>query len=351
MVLLLTQVLLCEIYLKNKRMFWLLLIPVLTFIEINDHATMWVMHFIFLLPYLVPVPEYFCKKLSIVDHHISLFNLSYSIIGMIISLFINPYGLKGITILFDQSEIVSLGIKDMNPLSFSSKFVYVFIIMLLVTSFLLGKVSIHSSNAFMFFGTAIMMMKNIRNVQMFSIGMILIACDLLLIIPISKVDKILTNTKKTIVVLSSILVVACIAVSTVDFPYASKLHDEPQDSIYTPVDAVAYLNEDASSDSRIFTDFNSGSFISWSGYKIYFSNRTEGYCQAVNGGFDLVNEYLSVYNNTETDYYDTYDEFLNKYSFDYLIVDTRNRMYTYLLTSESYHPVVDGNGYVLFEAA
>ena len=350
MIILIIQVILCELYCRSGKIAYLFIMPLLTLVEINMHSALWIAHFIFLLPYIVPVPSIYNKYIHLEDHHISVFKLAGPIIGMIASLFINPYGINGITILFDQSEIADLGIMEMKSPVFTSKYSLFLIVMLIIFVFAYGKIKIHSSNAFMFLGTAIMMMIYIRNIQMFSIGVIVILGDLLLVIPVDKITDKLKNTKKLIVTLSSVLVITCIVATAVQFPFSALIQDNPADNIFTPVAAVEYLNENASSDSRIYTDFNNGSYVSWSGYKIYFSSRTEGYCQNINGGYDLVGEYLTVFNNTDVNSVESFEAFLDKYSFEYLIVDSKNRMLPYLMMNEDYDDVLYGNGYVVFRA-
>ncbi|MBR5057748.1 MAG: hypothetical protein IKX04_04205, partial [Clostridiales bacterium] len=115
-------------------------------------------------------------------------------------------------------------------------------------------------------------------------------------------------------------------------------------------EAVEYLDQNASKDARIYTEFNGGAYVSWKGYKIYFCSRTEGYCKKVNGGYDLIGEYKSIYKNTSVTCIETFSEFLAKYDFEYLIVEANNRLYPYISTREDYEAVVNGNGYTMFKS-
>ena len=65
---------------------------------------------------------------------------------------------------------------------------------------------------------------------------------------------------------------------------------------------------------------------------------------------DLVGEYLTVFNNTDVNSVESFEAFLDKYSFEYLIVDSKNRMLPYLMMNEDYDDVLYGNGYVVFRA-
>lgn len=311
---------------------------------------MWIAHLIFLLPYLVPIPAFAKKYVKLEDHHISIKKAALPIVCMIAGLFINPYGMDGITILFKQKEISDLGILELQSPALSSKYSIVMLVSLFIFAFLYGKIKIHSSTAFLFLGTSIMLVSNLRNIQMYAIGLIAVMCDLLCAIPLPKAEKILQKTNRVLVALCALLTAVLIFASAVNLPYSFIFRDQPSDSVRVPVDAVEYLDANASKDSRIYTEFNGGAYVSWKGYKIYLCSRTEGYCKDVNGGYDLIGEYLSIYRNTSASCNETFSEFLSKYDFEYLIVAVNNKLFPYISTREDYEPVVNGNGYVVFKA-
>lgn len=348
-ILLLIQLIIVEEYKKNGRLYPLFFLPVLTLIEINLHATMWIAHFIFLLPYIVPVPAFLKSKIKVENNNVDIKKLLLPMFLMLISLFINPYGLDGITILFKQKEISGLNIIELSSPTLLSRHGIVLIMMLLVTVFAYGKTKIHSSNLFLFLGTTLLMMAGIRNYTLFSMGIIAILCDLLPNLPLTVIEKKLSNTKKSIVLLCDITVIAIIAMYFLTIPFGLVLNDAAVDGKYTPVLAVEYLNEHANKDSRIYTDFNNGAYVSWCEYKIYFCSRTEGYCKDINGGYDLVSEYKTIAYNYNTDCSETYDAFLQKYNFDYLIVDVTSRMFPYMCENNNFEEVVRGNSYIMFK--
>ena len=348
MVLLLIQICICERFKKSGNPASLFLLPLLTLSEINLHSTMWIAHFIFLLPYLVPVPDKLKKHIKLTDNHISIKKLAMPLLCMAISLFVNPYGLDGITILFKQGDISSLRITELNSPKLTSIYAIVFILVLVVSAVLYGKTTIHSNNAFMLLGTSLLMMLHLRNLQMYSIGLIAILCDLLVLIPEAKLEKPVKKYHAAVAAVCTVLCFIALGILLkINLPYYS-FKDEPHDNVHTPVRAVKYLDEHAEKDARIYTDFNGGSYISWNGYKIYFCSRTEGYCKDGNGGFDLVNEYNSIYSNKDTHCIDIYKTFLMRYDFDYLVVETENSMFPYLAESDEYKAVLYGNGYAVF---
>ncbi|MCQ2482089.1 MAG: hypothetical protein MJ153_01205 [Clostridia bacterium] len=347
--LLLIQLILCEEYRKtnNKKVFFFL--PLLTLLEINLHATLWIAHFVFLLPYIVPLPTFISNKVKIENNHIRIKDLLLPILLMLISLFINPYGLDGITILFKQGEISKLNISELASPNLNNEISIVMILLLIVVALCYGRRKIHTSNLFLFLGTSLMLVSNLRNKYMFIVGATLILADVLCDVKIDIIEQQILKVKRVFVFLIFLLVSAFSASLLINVPYSVRFAEQPIDCYVTPTEAVNYLNTHADKDVILFTDFNNGSYVAWNDYKIYFSSRTEGYCMNVNGGYDLISEYVSFFRNYDSNCNETFDAFLNKYDFDYLIVDTRNRMFPYLIQNDSYKTVVTGNEYAMFE--
>lgn len=61
-----------------------------------------------------------------------------------------------------------------------------------------------------------------------------------------------------------------LVVFLINNPLDSYFRDEPSDKELTPVLAVEYLNEHATHDARIYTDFSSGKII----FLLYFGVNT-----------------------------------------------------------------------------
>lgn len=348
---LIIQIILCEIFIRTKKKFFLYFLPLLTLVEINFHATMWIAHFVFLLPYVVPVPlpKKIKSNLKIYDNYISIADIVIPVILMLASLFINPYGIDGILILFRQSEISKLNISELASPHLTTPYAITFIIMLVVALLFFRQINFSSSSIYLFGGTSLMLMMNIRNSYMFYMACLIVLCEIFKSVSLEKLYLELRKVKKLVI----LLIFAAIAIlnlsTALNTPYVALLSENINDRELTPVEAIEYLNKYADTNSRIYTDFNTGSFVSWNNYKIYFSSRTEGYCSKVNGGHDLIGEYLKIYYNLSPECNSDFEEFLSRYDFDYLIVNSNNRMYPYIASNDSYEAVVNGNGYVMFK--
>lgn len=125
---------------------------------------------------------------------------------------------------------------------------------------------------------------------------------------------------------------------------------EASDSYDEPLGAVAYLDEYAEShggnkDSvRLFNEFNTGSFLQYHGYKTYFNPQPELYAKAINGKEDVYLEYIDL-RNGKLDY----QEFIDKYEFTHILVETNTTCSVWLDLTDGYEKVWSSDDFVLFE--
>ena len=106
------------------------------------------------------------------------------------------------------------------------------------------------------------------------------------------------------------------------------IHNDYPSGESEPTKILEYLNENVEDKEsvKIYTDYNTGGFFEFYGYKVYLDPRAEVF---------LENGVLLEYNKVESGLLN-YDEFLDKYDFDYLVVDGGN-VFTkqYLITSRN----------------
>lgn len=105
-------------YRQTNRVVFLCLLPLAMLAEINFHASYWVMHYIVLLPYLVGFPCRYVTQTCMTGtqrrHLITAAALSLPV------LFINPYGIKNITYVFDalaSNAFAFIQINELQPLT------------------------------------------------------------------------------------------------------------------------------------------------------------------------------------------------------------------------------------------
>lgn len=319
------QILVVERFQKTgKGLFWL---PLLSLLEINIHSALWLMHFIFLMPYIVPPIKNpwirfrewkFQPKLLI------------TIIPMFLVGFLNPYGVEGMLYLLHSNNSM---MKEANILELQHPEVieYAGVCILLgigIVCWQLSKKRIVSNTAFYFFcGTLLMALLSRRNLVYFLFGVFMIGTEL--------IGRIEWRVPAGIMVILITLILSFGVLSLRD-PFVT------EDSSYTPVKAVEYLK--GQEGARIYTGFNEGGYFEYMGFRSFMDPRPELFFKSINKKADVFRDYLNV-REAKTD--TSIEKVINKYEFEYLCANKGSRLDSYLL--RKYDAVVSGKGYRLYQ--
>ena len=94
----------------------------------------------------------------------------------------------------------------------------------------------------------------------------------------------------------------------------------------------------------LYTDFNTGAYFEFRGYKTYIDARPELYQKRINGKEDVYTEYINMLNQA----IDT-EDFLKKYNFTHLVVERPSILDTYLYYSNKYKLVIEDDTCRLYE--
>ena len=113
-----------------------------------------------------------------------------------------------------------------------------------------------------------------------------------------------------------------------------------------PIEHYMYQNE-SKEDIRLFTTFNNGAYYELRGYKIFVEARPELYFESFNGKQDLMNDYTSYMSEYHTN--KEYQEFLDKYNFDYLCFAEKTGFRTFLEDHKEYDLVLETEEYTLWK--
>jgi hypothetical protein len=345
LILLCSQLIILEKYKNTGNAKVLYMLPLLTLAEINLHCTFWIFHFIFLLPYIVPLNKFFKGKLKIEDTTIAVKPLIIPMVLMAISLMINPYGIKAVTCLFYSSGISLLGISELQSVSVCSEQMLFLVmgIVLCVILYRIGKLT--STTLYFAFGTGILLVVAVRNTVFYSVAILYLMKEFLKNQNLNKFYNFLNfaNKKQERIISAAIVISIGLLIGDKCLGLAES---EDSDSATMPTKAVEYLveNEEDLSSVRMFTDFNSGSYFLWNGVgKIYFEPKTEPYIKEINGVKDIVTEYAFIMNYAIAD---DLDEFVKSYDFDYLYVTASfAALQVYLEGTPDYECVVTGSSY------
>ena len=108
------------------------------------------------------------------------------------------------------------------------------------------------------------------------------------------------------------------------------------------LDSITEENKD---NVKLYTNYYDGSYAEYRGYNCYIDPRGEIFLKIKNGE-DIFKEY----NDLEDNKID-YQEFLNKYNFDYLLLDKEDNLYLEInrYGSPYYHEIKSNEKYSLYE--
>lgn len=345
--LLMLQCLVMEKYREDNNWAYLLWLIIISFLEINLHSAVWFLHFVFLLPYLVPPirnPFLTFRKESINRKPFFLIVPIMAAVG-----FLNPYGLEGILYIVQSygKELKDANINELNAPSFSNIGIVFMIVMLILFLWIAvhRKDEFDSSKFYLLCGTSIMGIMHVRNLVYFLFGALIFLIEIVRIQPVkTEINIKLNKHSMKLLSLCSVLLL-CSCISGIGSNLKSSCINKPVNNDMTPVKAIEYLDKYASKDVKIYTGFNNGGYFEWNGYKCFVDARPELYFKSINKKADIFKDYTYLHSGTDAS---KLKKLLDKYDFDYLCV-TNDTVNTYLATSTDYNMVLMEDDYTLYE--
>ena len=338
--LLLWQVYVLEQYRKDKKTWKLWQLILISLLEINLHAAIWPFHFVMLLPYLVPPIENIFVKFNPKDYSIK--PLLFVIPMMAAAGFLNPYGTDGIKYVFLSygKELKDAGIVELAAPSFQDSG----LAFLLLLAVILCWVVLHREEKidapffYILCGTAIMGTMHLRNLIYAYFGILLFLCEVV------RKDK---QTIKNMIYGNLVFAIFLGSIAFSWIGISGKVLDYKQDDdVFSPVKAIAYLDEHEEKDVKVFTEFNNGAYFEWSGYKCFVDPRPELYFKKLNHKADIFQEYQELISTTKPE---KIDAFFDKYQCDYVCVSKRSSLNLYFSMQPGWKPMVDSEEYVLYQ--
>ncbi len=320
-----------ELFYKKNNRKALYFLPLISLIQINVQSSMWFMLFIFMLPYIV---DLFLKE----RRRLSSFPLI--IILMFICGFINPYGLDNILYVVKSygnyyinntvTEMLAISLNDKRILFYSYLFYFILAIELLIYIFC-KKGRFELRHLFLFLGVSFLGLKNLRSMWIFIIGTIPFLSSYIkpyfkkLSFKEENLELEPDERKKYYLV----IVILCIYTCGVSVIANSKFTNKLEKGI----DAI-YNTSNVNAKTTVYTSYNNGSYAEYRNLKPYIDSRAEIFIKKNNHKEDIMKEYYLVYNG-----YISYDKFINKYKFDYMIIMKNEAIYTSALKDKNYKSI------------
>ena len=326
---LLVEIYLLEMHVQAKKSKYLIGIPVLSLILINLHAAMWLMLFVFMLPYLIsaiPIKLENFKKEAQGDF---LFLIAVAAVSGVAGL-LNPYGLDNMLYLFSSygHRCFTL-IMEMQPTNIDSnegKFLFAALGIAIVILFFIRKQVPAVRFFLLFFGTLVLGLLQIKGIPYFLLfGIPAFTCVLrdFSILDLAKpLKKSITKTSK---ILGLIFFGICfIYVCEARFFITNDVRLAQEEHI-SHLDAAIEILDRSEEPVVLYTNFNDGQYLEFKGYHPYIDGRAEVFLSANNKDYDYFNEYACLFDGG---FY--YRDFIDKYDFNYLIIHRSNDCFIYM---------------------
>ncbi|NMA50919.1 MAG: hypothetical protein GX951_03605 [Mollicutes bacterium] len=317
-----------ELYIKTKKKRYLLWLPFLSLLEINLHASLWWMMFLFILPYVID--SFKCEKLKLQGFEKKPFFLAI-VVSLLVG-FINPYTVDAITFIFRSygNKLMHLYILELGPFTFNSLTCYIIFgialtIMLCFGYFKNGRMRVRY--LCLIAGTLILGFITIKALSHFIlVAFFPFAYFFRDIYP--KNIKINNKVLKTIIqVFTIILAIASMGGTMVLFAINSK--NIALSNGLSNAMAVLQMYADPKT-STVYSSFNNGGTVEFAGFKSYIDPRAEVFLKKNNHKEDIFEENYKL----QTGQLD-YQEFIKKYDFTHILVDTSDALF-YNIDNEKY---------------
>ena len=327
-----------ELYIKTEKSKYLIWLPILSFLEVNLHASLWWMIFLFTLPYVIDSfkssllkTQGFKKKPLFIAIAIAL------LVGLL-----NPYGYKAITFIFSSygDQYMHLYINELLPFTFNKQlskhmFMLMLAIGLIYAFFRDGKIRVRY--LCLFSGTLLLGFMSVKGFSHFIlVSLFPLAYFFKDLFP-KDFSEITDMFPKLIKYSAMSLGILCICSTGALFTYrltTNMMENKAKDAM----DLIAQVFDPQK--VNVYSSFNDGGYVSFRGYKPYIDPRAELYLKKNNKKADIFKEFYDLQ-------HDKYDKqtFLNKYAFDILLVSKHDKLYNEMETLEGYFIVYDSYEY------
>lgn len=362
---LLCQLLLYEKYMQKSEWKYLIGIPILSALLINFHASMWIVQFVIVLPFLVDSCKFDFKFIKC--QGAKILPLIISSATAFAAGFLNPYGLKAMTYVFRSYGIsyINKFITEMKPTNIKTSAGFIGIVLFciaLVINFMKkddGVINTRVRNILFIVGFGYMMFSNLRNAMfIFAFAPYTVAyClrDIDIKVPYEK------NVSKKSKIMSAVLLVLLAGVTAAFFfsldgintlsnVFITENDINSEDRIeYTNSQtegAVEYIldNYPQAQDLKIYSGYNDGAYLEFNGIHPYIDPRAEVFLKANNSKEDVLEEYYNLQCEGSDE-----KAFLNKYDFDLILVSKNDVLYDYLENDNDYKELYSDNYCDIYE--
>ncbi len=319
-----------ETYCKTKNKKILLVLPIISFLQINFHSSMWWIIIAFFLPYLAETIK--VKLLGINLHPLDKSPFYLTFIAIVFVGMLNPYNIKAMIYIVKSvgDPAINAMIREMNAPSLSEYTGVIFFMLVFVMTlcYILNRQG-KTKNRYILLtlGTILLSLIAMKSVPYFLIGSVI---PLIYYMKNISYKLNVENDAKT-----KFLIVLAIVIFTFlsSFIVSDKVtsYDKTEDYPETK-NAIEYLKENENVEKlRVYTGFNDGGYAQYLKIKTYIDPRAEIFLKKSNGKKNVFHEYAMLQHG---EIY--YKDFLDAYNFTHIILFKGDILYTYLENDDEY---------------
>lgn len=337
-------------YRDTNKWQYLLPLPILSLLQINLHASMWLMLFVFTAPLFAEwivwhISEWLRKRrgFSIAEtrfaaNQIAITPLLLAVLSMAAAGFLNPYGFKMMLYLKNSFGVAIIDnfVQEMHPISWNNGGFLLAILILSIIVVCVSKKKLPVSYLCYIAGTAILMLRSAKGTAYF------LLCSMPVVAYAvggwqwdRPARKHLLDAKMKVLIW--VIVLPYAAFMLLSSYLKTDLTDFDTSGAGKAIEWVEENYEIRDTD-KLYAGYNTGGYLEFRGYRPYIDARAEVFLEKNNGKADIFREYLGVNILNASD-------FLDRYDFAYLFVGAKSGLSSYL-NYESDH-----SGYTLLYIA
>ena len=331
---LLTELYLLENYVKNKNNKILWLLPIVSILMINFHASMWLLLFCFIVPFLFNVFQF--KLGKIVSDGGNKKDLIIVSIIMLLCGFINPYGIDamgyvitswGVPVI-DQF-VTEMMAPDIHTIRGIGSFIIIFSVYLVYILF--HKKNINIRHFLLLIGTTYLALSSYRGIVFFMIATIYPLAYYFKdkFYYVKEPNKVNKYKLLFVIAILVFIIIPNICIIKNDYIIINSSMKDGIDKIVETEDI---------SNVRLYCNYGECNYAEYLGIKVYIDSRAEIFLKDNNKKEDVLTELYLLQNNAIY-----YKDFLDKYSFTHLLVKETDMLYQNLLHDNDYKIVYEGN--------
>ena len=321
-----------ELFIKTDKVKYLAWLPVLSLAAINLRASVWWMIFLVIMAYLVDAirkPKW----------HLQGYRwkpiVGATLVSLVVGL-INPYGIKMITFVFTSYGVAEISnlVNEMHPFNPMSgvELIFYLAIVSVIISYVFGKgKNVRVRYLLLFFG---FLMLGLSSVKVMGELILVMFFPLAFLYKSWKMPRVIEDVKIWWMMVSWMgIATVCLTVGAASGTLYF-LEDAPSQAMAEAMDVIDAKVEENSLEKKelkIYVGYNNGGYVEFRGYKAFLDPRAEVFIKKNNGVADLLKEWEEFVEGKER-----IEEFLEKYNFDYLVVDNVSDWQIYEMENNGY---------------